>query len=1122
MIKHLSWHCWLIQSILVSFMLLTSAELLAEVNTSDSLKVDLSREGLQRKIASIKAKPDVAQDTKSKEINWYQLADDNISNQQWFEFLSTTYQDLIKAPIEILKKKASQEQTPVTVHQLDKQLSSKESKLLIISLKDELRRVSDKLTRFEFEQQQYAERPRQIRQETQAANKALVQARNDSNVVSAEVDNKYEYAANKVYLRSLINVTLAELKKLELEGASNPIQLQINRYSQSLLLKQQEHLKSLINQQAALLLSLEFEQAKRLQAELLKTERDSVSKHPVIHDIIQQNVQWSRDLQNTISSINNYEQKIDEVERFKKQVEANYKSAEKKIELAGLSPILGRVLREQRRSLSKHKQQYEQGVDSHEETGLIGLAQYALEERQQKLVDMPLAVHSALKKLLSESHRDLLSIDAGSAEQELRSLLHEQKELLEKLSNIYLKKLRFLGDYEFAKQQLLERVDLYESYLDERLLWVPSSSVVDLQYPALLYASILWFIAPEHWISLAQDLLAVMQKKVFISSFLVLFLSFLLYIKPYIKAKKCKIKENVGMPFKDSIYYTFQVLFFNLVLSLPVPLILFYISGLLSTLPFHAEFCHSIAAGLYAAATTLLILQFLLRLLGDQGVAELHFRWKKSTITLLRAQILWMQLVIIPCVFMIHITLAPHETEHADSLGRLAMIVFMGILLVFSVRLLKPKSGILNAYFLNNKHVCWGRLRYLWLILFISIPLEILVFSILGYYVSAIEFQQNLVLSMRIIFIAIILYSIIIRWLGLANRELALKNARIKAESEPLNTPLGGVLTVETPVVANEEMLDIPKINQQTGKIVNVLISALLLLGFWLIWRNILPAFSFIDDIVLWQQNVLVNGENVLQAVTLRNFFLACLYVFLISIVAINFSGVMEILFFRYFKTEAGSRYAVNQLAKYALITLGFISVANELGGSWAKVQWLVAALTVGLGFGLQEIFANMVSGIILLFERPIRVGDTVTVDNVTGRVTQIDMRATTIIDWDYKELIVPNKSFITNQLINWTLTDSVTRVVIPLGISYDADVARAHKVITETVNSLALVLKEPEANIYFLGFGDSSLDFSIRVYVSKFEHRLAVTHEIHSRLLEALRAAEIEIPFPQRDLHLR
>ncbi|MEO1882332.1 MAG: mechanosensitive ion channel domain-containing protein [Methyloprofundus sp.] len=163
-----------------------------------------------------------------------------------------------------------------------------------------------------------------------------------------------------------------------------------------------------------------------------------------------------------------------------------------------------------------------------------------------------------------------------------------------------------------------------------------------------------------------------------------------------------------------------------------------------------------------------------------------------------------------------------------------------------------------------------------------------------------------------------------------------------------------------------------------------------------------------------------------------------------------------------------------------------------------------------------------MVSGIILLFERPIRVGDTVTVDNITGTVTRIQMRATTIIDWDHKELIVPNKTFITSQLVNWTLTDPMTRIVVPLGISYGSDIDLAFRTIKEAVCTTPLVLKDPEPSIYFIGFGDSSLDFTIRIYVQELSHRMQVIHDIHIRLIEALRKADIEIPFPQRDLHIR
>jgi potassium efflux system protein len=289
-----------------------------------------------------------------------------------------------------------------------------------------------------------------------------------------------------------------------------------------------------------------------------------------------------------------------------------------------------------------------------------------------------------------------------------------------------------------------------------------------------------------------------------------------------------------------------------------------------------------------------------------------------------------------------------------------------------------------------------------------------------------------------------------------------------------------------------------------------------------MIWKDMLPAFSFLDHIVLWQHLVNVDSQEVYRPITLTNLLLSGLYVFMAVVSIRNFSGVMELLVFRHSSIEAGGRYAVNQLAKYVLFTIGLISFANELGGSWSQVQWLVAALSVGLGFGLQEIFANMVSGIILLFERPIRVGDTVTIGDVSGKVSRIHMRATTLIDWDQKELIVPNKTFITSQLVNWTLSDAVTRVVIPVGIAYGSDLELAHKVMEETVRSTPLVLAEPAPSVLMVGFGDSSLNFSIRIFVSELSNRLPVAHDLHIRLEKALRAHKIEIPFPQRDIHVK
>lgn len=1103
--------------VLLLIVLLPAGSVQAKVIAGTAIDIDVTRDGLQTKMEQLEAKQGIDKESKTREMSWYQLADENLADMQWFEFHSSMYQKVLQTAPEILKNNKIVKKAKV--YSVNNQLTEKQSELLIVTLKGELRTIIDQLSKLETEFSIYLNRPQQIRGEILNAKVELEQAKADISIARLGAENKYEYEAHQVYLHTLINAILAKFKKLELEATSNPIQIQLNRRSQEALVKQRNELDSVISEQGKLLEELQLKIAKEIQDQLLKAEKESISKHPVIQKIIQSNIQWSRDLQAIVHSINEYEHKIKAIENYKNEVESDYKNAEKKIKLAGLSPILGRVLREQRRNLESKKQLYQRSADIQDETGQISLALYRIEQKQKQLHNIQRVLEQYLKQmLLSAKEKQLSDNEVELIKQELLTLLDTQKQVLDKLSSIYLKDLRVLGDYEFSKQQLLTQIELYAAYLDERLLWVPSSPMIDLKYPLDVYNSTEWIISPVHWQKLIADLADKAREKLLVSFFMLLALVLLFYIKPYIRQKICIIKEKVGKPYTDKNYYTFQVLWFNFILVLPIPLLLIFMSSLLTALPFQDNFSRAVGEGLYYASSTLLILHFLIRFLETQGVAELHFRWKKKTITLLRQQLLWMRFFIIPCVFILRMTSALSATEHSDTLGRLGLNIFIFVLFVFGIRLFQPGKGILSDYFINNKKLWWVKLRYLWFIVFISIPIIILGFSAMGYFISAQELQQKIIITMRMIFIAIIVHNIVIRWLGLTNRELALKNARKVQEKNVLPA---GAQNSDLIATFDEELLDIPKINEQTKKIVNVLISTLLLISFWVIWKNILPAFSFIDNIVLWHHIVITNGVESSQAVTLTNVFLAGLYIFLICIAAINFPGMMEMLVFRNLEIESGSRYAVNQLTKYLLITIGFISVASELGGSWMQVQWLVAALTVGLGFGLQEIFANMVSGIILLFERPIRVGDTVTVNNITGRVTRIQMRATTIIDWDHKELIVPNKTFITNQLVNWTLTDPVTRIVIPLGISYDADVAHAHRVILKAICSSPLVLKEPEPSVFFLGFGDSSLDFSIRVYVNELSTRLSVTHDINARLLSALRKEGIEIPFPQRDLHV-
>ena len=190
----------------------------------------------------------------------------------------------------------------------------------------------------------------------------------------------------------------------------------------------------------------------------------------------------------------------------------------------------------------------------------------------------------------------------------------------------------------------------------------------------------------------------------------------------------------------------------------------------------------------------------------------------------------------------------------------------------------------------------------------------------------------------------------------------------------------------------------------------------------WHFFADVLPVIDYLDD---WQLPwASTDAEGVKELITLRHALIAFGLAIITLILSRNLPGLLEITLLDRLPLDRGGRYAISFILRYFVGVVGLITACQIIGFNWPSVQWLAAGLTVGLGFGLQEIFSNVISGIIILIERPIRLGDVVTVNGVTGTVTRIQLRATTIKDFDFRELIVPNKRFITDDIMNWTLTD--------------------------------------------------------------------------------------------------
>jgi small-conductance mechanosensitive channel len=221
-------------------------------------------------------------------------------------------------------------------------------------------------------------------------------------------------------------------------------------------------------------------------------------------------------------------------------------------------------------------------------------------------------------------------------------------------------------------------------------------------------------------------------------------------------------------------------------------------------------------------------------------------------------------------------------------------------------------------------------------------------------------------------------------------------------------------------------------------------------------------------------------------------------------------------------RVEAGVRVSIARLVHYVLIFIGFVVALLALGFEFTKLTIILSALGVGIGFGLQGVVNNFVSGLILLFERPVRVGDFIEIGGKWAEIKNIGLRATIVQTFDQADVIIPNADLVTNQVVNWTLSNRLVRVVIPVGVAYGSDVALVMEKLLACARTNAKVAKTPQPQVLFLSFGESSLDFELRIWVPHAEERLTVKSELHQEIDRSFREAKIEIAFPQRDLHLR
>ncbi|MBQ8706571.1 MAG: mechanosensitive ion channel [Succinivibrionaceae bacterium] len=332
-----------------------------------------------------------------------------------------------------------------------------------------------------------------------------------------------------------------------------------------------------------------------------------------------------------------------------------------------------------------------------------------------------------------------------------------------------------------------------------------------------------------------------------------------------------------------------------------------------------------------------------------------------------------------------------------------------------------------------------------------------------GYYYTALVVAANIGVSVFIIDFSLAFCRCIFRTVRLAARRIKLMHRLMDRRTE-------GAVEVED-------------VSRQAHWFISLVCSSACIgLMYTFVWDDLVHLTSYFRHIGLYS----AAGRTV----SLWDLLVVLYAAALAFIVCLNFPGFLKMVIFRRVKLLNQYSYSVITVLNYLIVGACIIFGCHKLGLSWDRLQWLIAALSVGLGFGLQEIFANFVSGLILLFERPVRIGDVITLDGHSGKVTRIQIRATTITDFDRMEYVVPNRKLITSSLVNWTLTDTVSRIVIRVSCRQGSDSDLVRRELRRIVEECPYVLSDPKSSVFLAGFDEGLLNFQIKAFVARTEDR--------------------------------
>ena len=848
----------------------------------------------------------------------------------------------------------------------------------------------------------------------------------------------------------------------------------------------------------------EIEKLARLVKEQLgQTPEPIFSEAEVNVHLVQQYVSDSKHL-GEISAESERTQKVLE------DIASGFKTSVERVEAVGLNATLGLKFRRTKSELAIKRRQFQPDASLQEEIQRLQIEMFNLQDLSKQASETDASIDA-----LFESNSVAPNEREGYREAAVK-ILSQRRTVISQMTTTKTDLFNRLVALDVDQRKTVKQIDSYTDFVNENVFWIRSAKTIGSGDVRSLAKAAAWVVLPSNWAALGQTFVEALQKRFAIALGFGIALSILTLSKQRLRLdieSSGKIAEagscRVFTPTASTVINT-------LLIALLWPALLMALGWIIRDINSNV-FAQAVSKSLILVALAMYPIEILRQCCRSHGLGHSHFGWAEESRKFVHSNLRLVVLTVPAMLFFINLIQYQPIEEFRSSLGRAVMIVLLTTLFVFTVRILHPQSQLYRGFKAGDRGDFLYRLRFGSFLFAIVIFAGLMLFTLGGYYYTTFQIGSKLLQTAALLVGVTIVYRTMLRWLTVRRRKMKIEMLAARREEAKRQQAAELSLGDGAQVAASAELgIDANEVSKQAQEILLVIIGLVGLWFSWQIWADVIPAVGILDRIEIWSVTI----DSVPTMVTLHNLLNFCFAVAVTVIAVKNIPGILELLLLKRLPMDSGARYAVATIVRYVLTVIGVVIAFAYLKVQWSQFSWLIAAISLGLGFGLQEIVANFVSGLILLLERPVRIGDIVTIEGTTGIVTKIQMRATTVTNWDQQELVVPNKNLITNSIFNWTLSNVLTRITLEFGVAYGTDPEFVRQIILDVVKGNPEVISDPAPTVIFQAFGDSSLKFVVRCCISGPEKRLQTTHNLQVAINKRLEDNSIEIPFPQRVMH--